>query len=498
MKKLSLLLLASIYGIASMAQSATSAHPAIAHRIKGAQFLNNLLRQQSASTGAAAKTTVTKQRVIAQSDYGSGTSPLDSFAFKYNTGRGSYFSSDYLGYNWGLGPAYFAFVDLFGYANTSGFPLPKNHAPFVSCDTTRKWTMLPVPPYAFGYYATDVFTYDGNNNLIDYSFTGPVVSGTRYVSTFNSLSNITSTMEMDDVTGSTPPVWDTTYLSLFYYNSANKMVLDSQSTYNSTTHTWIPSYRNTYSYDAANNMTHAEEWQWSPPAGWIREATFDMTYTPANKISTYRYYTYMSSTAIPQYIDSFGYSPGVSYYTYNKHKEYISSSLSGMTIGTKNINAAGLPDTLQGYGFSPTDTVTPDSRSMSVIVYNTYKNPVTTTSYQDAGSSTPTTFYSKTYYYYELYEASGIPSAIAATNDIKVFPNPSSGITNVSFPERLMNATVTIAIAGIDGRVIKNESLVVKNTTESISIADLLPGIYVITANDVSGNLLIREKLIKL
>ncbi len=498
MNRLIILFITLFLTASANAQHRTSHNPK-QNETRSKQLLMQLLHKQDAGNRPQAKTTATSQRLIAQSDYNYAPYAIyDSFSFIYNTtARGSVFDLDFLGYHWGAGPSFIAFIDLLGFVNTSGLQLPHNNGLWVACDTTKKWSLLPTPPYTFGAFATESHSYDAANNLIDETYLGePGIIKQRNIMTYNSLSNITSVIEMDDFSGTAPALWDTSYLSNFTYNTANKIAVDSQSEYNISTHSWEPMSKFVYNYDGADNMILGQGYYWNYP-GWVLSSTYTMTYTSANKIKTYKYDANPATSSYTGYIDSFGYTTGVDYYTYNRHKEYLSDMITDMNVTTKNVNAASMPDTVYTYSYA-SDSTTLINSSMNVFAYNSYNNPINATTYSDPGAASPVTPTVKTWYYYEMYEASGLTSTTALPIDIKVYPNPTTNLLNIDLSESAGNQTLSVAITDINGRKIRTETFYGSNNTYQISTENLLPGMYVVTIHDKAGRVMHTKKIMKL
>jgi len=497
MKKFLLFFLLLLLNITSIAQTHHHKTSTLTEqKVNSKIFLRQILQKQEVINKPAAKTTVVKERLIGQSDY----TPLaieDSFAMKYSGERGSYYSLE-LGFIIDAGPQYYTIGnDVYGYLNNSGIALPHNETPLVLCDTEQKYT-IDIASFAYGHFATETFAYDLNNNLLDDIYYGDTAIGNMWqqnISTFNSSNNIVTLLQLtgNDSTGTLP--WDSAYYDVFVYNGSGQLSTDSESNYDILSYNWYPSNKYEYSYDGSGNMIFAQAWAWYS-TGWQLSGSYAMTYySSTHLLKTYEYDTY-SPGALPAYIDSFGYTPGVNYHTYGKEEDYDVSGLTDITISTRNVNVNNLPDTINQYDYLTSSTVF--TRAMGIYVYNSYNDPVTLTSYMDTTAALPTTFYGKTNYYYELYNASSVPKVISNNENIRVFPNPTTGKVSIFYPAFTKNETLSIDIVNTTGQRIINETLPWQNETEEISIAGLMQGTYWIIVRNRNGNIMRQSQIVKL
>jgi hypothetical protein len=494
MKKLLIFNSLLLLSIVSLAQYHSGNISTKNQKVQAKSFLKQLLLKQEARNTVAAKTTVIRERVIGISDYDT-TRIFDSSALKYSNQRGSTFSYD-LGFLTGIGPQLSTIgSDIYGYGNSSGILLTHNEAPLALCDTQKQWSIYPFT-LIYGYFATENYTYDAANNLLDNFYMGDTTVGViwlRHISTFNSSGNITTELELiSNYTSGILPL-DTNYFDAFTYNASGQLVIDSEATYDIMSHTWGPTVKYIYAYDASNNMTLAQAWSWNP--GWQLSGTYTMTYySGTHLLKTYENDTY-SPGVLPSYIDSLGYTTGASYITYIKEKNYSTSGLSDISITTRNVNALGLPDTANSYDYSPGGIIY--THQLVITTYNSYRDPVTVTTYFDTTSAIPTAFYSRTYYYYELYNAAKTIN-ISVEDNIRIYPNPATNTVQISYPGFTKNAITTVEILNDRGQKVKREVFPWQNAIEQISVADLTPGLYFVTIQDRDRNVLHTQQVVKL
>lgn len=466
-------------------------------RARGQVLLKQILQKQSAINNAAARTTLTRERLIGQADYLQSII-YDSLTMKYSGQRGSTFSPEFVNFGVGIGPCFppLGNNQVFGYSNISGMPIGHNEAPFVLSDTTKQWGCRPATyPLLYTHFGNEIHTYDASNNLLDDSYVGDTgVIWQRDICSYNSASNITSILELTSsyTTGGLP--WDSAYADVMTYNSSNQLISDSESYYDNIPLTWTAETKFTYNYDASNNLVLAQEYSWQP--GWLLDGTYTFSYYPGtHQLKTYEYDIF-SPGPIPSDRDSFGYAAGINYSTYQNCRTYVSGALSDMTITTKHVNSAGLPDTVREYEYFTGST--PYISKMGAWSYNSYNDPAMTTTYQDTLTTTPTTLWGKTYFYYELYSASSVPLLQTNVNNINIYPNPATSTINISLPGFTKNSVAIIDIINSEGQMIRSESLRWQKDTEQMETDQLLPGAYWISVKDRNGALLGVQKIIKL
>lgn len=85
----------------------------------------------------------------------------------------------------------------------------------------------------------------------------------------------------------------------------------------------------------------------------------------------------------------------------------------------------------------------------------------------------------------------GIQDSSKFSNDISIFPNPSTGIYNINYPSELMSKNVDISVFDNSGRIVYFNNNVIRN----IDLSSFSSGIYIIEIKTDIG--VFREKIIK-
>jgi hypothetical protein len=176
------------------------------------------------------------------------------------------------------------------------------------------------------------------------------------------------------------------------------------------------------------------------------------------------------------------------------------------SIVSKHVSPSGLPDTVFyrmyfNYWGGPVQLYQAMKTS---FVYDSYRNPVTATQYafNITDSVLETGYYNSSidrifYYHYETYQSDAVKSVTAHSERISVYPNPANDVLMISRPDAAIGTLTHVEIMNAAGRIVRTESLPWMHGTETFSIADLTPGMYVIAVKDGNGNTLYTQKIIR-
>ncbi len=304
--------------------------------------------------------------------------------------------------------------------------------------------------------------------------------------------------------------WDTNFIRLSFYDTSGDLVLDSSSSNVGFTG-WYPEEKGIYGYDAFHNLTYSELFLDSNITSgiWLPYQKLYFTYNTDFSLYTDSISMHSSGSWFPYIVDSFGYTTGISYYTYHQKLYYLSGPSFEKVIGVKHVSFAGLPDTVyyQDYNNYPAGGVMKmQSAKKSPYAYDSYNNPVWASMYNyiitDSVSGAgyyDTAIERKFYYYYETYGAALATQNIKPLGErITLYPNPTTGIINIFRPDAVKGSAVVIRIYNLSGKTLRTESLPWMNESETISLYGLPSGTYIVSLEDERGNILLREKVVKL
>ncbi len=231
-----------------------------------------------------------------------------------------------------------------------------------------------------------------------------------------------------------------------------------------------------------------------------------MHYNSLNQLTWDSISQLLSGAWAPQGSDSFGYTTGLDYCTFEKYLNCVGGSPASFIVRTKHINSINLPDTLFQMEYYYADSTYLSGAKYS-YTYDSYDEPVLALQYN---FNIDTTLTSGTYstspdyinhYYYETYEksnhANSVKNISPVAEEIKIYPNPATSMVSISRPNAAPGVYTIIKIVNAAGQTVQSESMPWLNETETISVAGLTPGMYWIMVQDKAGNNLCRQALVK-
>ncbi len=364
--------------------------------------------------------------------------------------------------------------------------------------------------YIFGVFGKTDYTYTGHNIATLFrSYTNPYPgSNYRQQLNYDTLGEIVSFVQ--SVYDTATLAWDTSYIRLSYYDTSGNLVMDSSSVHPGDT-VWYPQDKSIYAYDLFHNLTLSEVFLdsnytsgiWQPYQKLYLSYNTDHTLhsDSISKCNTGLWYPYMA--------DSFGYTTGISYYTFHRMYEFGFVSPYYISIDSKHISLSGLPDTVyfQSYGnYTGGSGMKMMSGKKSTYFYDSYSNPVWASMYNYiiTDSITGAGYYDTAterefHYYYETYGAALAAHSIKSAKElITLYPNPTNGSVTISRPDALKGSNTQILISNAAGQTLRTVSLPWMNESETLSLSGLLEGVYILTLEDGRGDILFTEKIVKL
>ena len=299
--------------------------------------------------------------------------------------------------------------------------------------------------------------------------------------------------------------WDTTSSLNWFYNTYNQMILDSAST-KSNTGIWTENGKTILSYSGAGNLLFTEDFTDSS-GHWQPVTMRFLNYNSDSSLHTDSVSQYNAGLWSPYTRDSFGYTAGISYFTFNQTDLYVSNAVWASCSYTKNISLIGLPDTLYyryfGGNFGPLSTQMAGKKT--IFTYDSANNPLLSLSFNYtltdtlAGNGTYSTSPERIFhYYYESYNATEVMQISNMNEPILFYPNPATSELNISCPESVIGTSTVIIITNQAGQTVSEFRMPRMNKTETISLSGLNPGMYIVSVRDNSGNTLATQKTIKL
>jgi len=440
-----------------------------------ARMMDMLLHR--ADNNLAQKTTQLKQRLIGMSSWGqTGPALNDSATYGYTSNtRGSAFNYNLMAY-YSSYPALNNFIYEYIASNPERLDIKADSILHYSDNG--------------GIVLTEQqdFSYNASNKVLDYTdndYSSSPAYQDRYIHTYDGQGRLTLRLNITD--------GDTSAREFFTYNAQGKLLLDSVEQYDGV-NIWTPVAKIAYVYDASSNPTNISLMVDPGTGTMITFITFDNTFYSNNTLKTSAFGINQTGTSVdPIYLDSFGYASGItSYSNYLKEYEYDANTSTWVPyyMQTRHINAQSVPDTLYTSQWDGTQW---QPYGKNVYTYNSYNNPVTDKYYTT--SATPDNI--ATYYYEQYNDPTSVGNAPAVAQDIRVFPNPTSGNLSISWSNAVIGAPVTISIVGMNGQMVYSESLRWNQAVQQLSVGQLQPGVYAMIITDQKGQQVFHQNIVK-
>jgi hypothetical protein len=456
---------------------------------------------------AARTTDELAERLLASSLYNitDTTAPIgfvDSAWYKYSATRSSIFNYDHMNFDdyYYMGSSF-----IIGFGGDLGSH-DHNNTPSILFDTALYIGTYFSPIYmvdTFGIYDTRYAFYDSSYNVTEYADLYLMDStsahdNSRFINTYDTSGNIIHSLALSWDYG----IWDSSQYRSFFYDTANRVVLDSTSV-NYGGSTWAPDEKYYYTFDDSGNMIHANAY-FDSAGTWIPSVQYFMHYNSANQLRWDSVCQYTGGVWIPQASDTISYALG--YRTYEKTLNAVGGTPASYLIFTKHINGSGLPDTMYQEEYNYSDNTIIEKMKYSYS-YDSYDEPTIAINYK---FNVDTTFTSGwydttadyiTYYYYETYARHAHNNAVnnvtETTENIKVYPNPTTNEINIYRPGAAQGTYTFIKLINTAGQTVRTESFPWHNETETVSMAGLAPGVYWVAIQDKSGNVVWRAEVVK-
>ncbi|MCD6013705.1 MAG: Secretion system C-terminal sorting domain [Flavipsychrobacter sp.] len=460
-----------------------------AHTSRHNQMVNALLQMQQYHKVAAKPTATTKYRLKARSIRDNTFNALiDSVDLGYTGFRGSTYD-----YNTMLFPFNYPYSTspMWNFGGT--FTKPQ-----VLFDTLRRWQVNP-NTLVYGYYQTDLATYDTGNKLTNYKalyVDSAFYPNTIHKNTFTTAKNISMGISSNWIGG----VADSAFKQYFTYDTGNRLTKDS--TYELHLGAWRIVSKTFYTYDASKNLTVIENWANTTDTSFllplVRQLKYVNTYDASKRLLTVNDSFYNGTSALEAYMkDTFTYTGTFTFHTTWKQHQFdpIDGTWNPQFNMSKHLNSINLPDTVTIRGWdSILSSWVPST--MYVVSYNSNNDPDVLKDYQYNFTSFPATPDFTTKYYYQTFiDNTGVEELPAADN-AKVFPNPATNTINITGLNVAQNSVVTYSLVNVSGQVMYNECSPWHGETQ-INVERFTPGIYWLVIHNDAGQIICRQSVIK-
>ena len=449
-------------------------------------------------TGNKATSTTTSERLIAESTYkwalNTSTSTsyswqiTDSSAHGYSGQRGSYFNLDAMNFDRYYLPVIYTFLgDRFGH----GFSISANDNIILS-DSTRDYSRIAstYPTYVFAPVATAYSLYDASNNTYDYSwYSRTDGSKNRHINTFTPANQVSSMLYLESMTS----IWDTTVFRNFGYAS-DQLIYDSINMYNAGV-LGVPVYKYEYYYTGLGSISSIYRYIYNTTsAGWSQDGQWNAEYYPTHQLKKLTNYSFVSGSPEIHYIDTFGWTAGINYYTYREGVSYLGGLATARTVTNKHVSATtNFPDNIFTQTYFPTNPI-PFDDIMTVYTYDSYQQPVLAERYQYRNvTSAYDSLVSVTHYYYETYTRDNTGVGVVTDNDnIQLYPNPTNGFATLQLPQSGNNWN--ISVMDIAGRLVQKLNCL--DNVVSLDFSRNANGLYLVRITNTTTNETVTKKIV--
>lgn len=433
-------------------------------------ILHQELKRRAAEKNAA-KTTNTSERLITITGIDSlGNALSDSTHFIYRGNRSStfdfddmeykYWPYDEFDYTWPMGSFSELFVDEMDLSDVLYDTMNSDGIPYTI--TTYNANNKPIEYYAFP--TKNIYTYNANQQL----------SATFFI-VWNGNS------------------WDTTAMRQLTYSN-DKIVTDSVRIVDGltiTTAKWL------YNYDNVGNLTEIDGpiYANGSPNSLLSTGKWLFVYNPDNTLQKDSVGDYINGEWVTTIKDSVGYTAGINYVTYKKETDYVYKIV---LENREHINN-GLPDSLyyHEYGLDSGNIMIAENHTYS---YDSYNNPVYERIYNFIDTEGNNGYYNSAFstilYYYQTFNEA-VKNIANQLLHFTVYPNPTANEINISQTGMQPGTRTTISLINALGQTVRTESLPWMSSTETISVAGLVPGNYWLIIQDKNGTVLERQMVVK-
>jgi len=513
--------------------------------LKNRTLVSGILKCQerlAAQTGNL-RTTSTAERLTATSCYdyyppdsmyyGFGL-VADSANFYYSGGRGSQFDFNDLTYetpsDLEFGASFsMAFSGYYGYMFASGYPMYYWGSGYfgnyfttdyrgVMSDSAHYWGWSyydSTGTISYGLFDVNHAAFDADNRVVAGSdIFCPYYYGSAtidYMNVYNTSGKMAKTLYFTNALF----FWDTLMEITYFYNSSDQLIKDSVSMKADTSTVglpggpWLPAEVWNFGYNSMGKLATVTHFSDSSGMGLGFESDrLTLSYYPDSTLMGDSLSMNYGSGWMPWETDSFGYQPGIGYFTYFATRFYDldSSAPSYGCTFTKHVNSAGLPDSFyvssNAWWGIHSDTLIPFSKAC--IVYDAQNNPVSTYYYHYNLPDTPwsdgyfdTTADIVLHYYYDSYTPGSGERRSGGSNSVAVYPNPVADYFNVSWSAATPGTTVYMDVLDDNGHKVLSFAMSWMFDTQSIPVQSLRTGMYWLVMKDQSGSTIGKTRFLK-
>lgn len=273
--------------------------------------------------------------------------------------------------------------------------------------------------------------------------------------------------------------YDTSFIRDFVYNGAGQLILDSLSIRLSFSN-YIGYRKISYAYGSAAGYISSTIYNFRPsPSRLVANLRDSLSYYPDQTLRTRKsFFMGNHGNFLPEYLDSFGYTPGVAGFSYLREQLLDTLGAPDYTYytATDRLNLRGQKDSVTVTGYYGTQLL---GNNRIVIDYDTAGDPLSRTEYFSSLGPMP---YSVEYYRYEPVPQAGVGLPEPADQvQLGLSPNPCRESLSYTLDGVPAGTGIDIAIYNISGQLVHRESRVWTGVAQRLVLgAEAPPGQYIL------------------
>ena len=429
----------------------------------------------SKTANKVAKTTATKQRVVAQSGYDiwGGIPTLDdSLWFKYTGANGSVFDYNELTYEPYFSPD--ARENMFAYGDI-----------LIKADTVQREVGTTLTPYEM---ITNRFNSAGMlNDYSQYFHLNPNQSERSLV---NYDASGKPTIVWLFTWNPLPIKWDTSGKIAFAYNSVNQLESDTSYEYNSGV--FLLRSTSSYVYDWGGfliNKMIRQDLGW----GLTDFERYTFGYYPNHSIKEMVVESNNGSALRPHFKYEIAHDPANLFITQETVLRHDSQNdlWEPFSRTTRGANLQGLPDTSRFYNWFGNDWYLYEK---AITTFNAENNPEQVVYYRPGVTGLEYKYQHK--FYYETYNILGVDERSERGNIVQVYPNPAADFINIQIADQ--NSRIeNIRLVNSTGQIVGQKHIGKIPGTEQLSLSGLASGLYYLVVTGSDGAVIHKQPVLK-
>ncbi len=277
--------------------------------------------------------------------------------------------------------------------------------------------------------------------------------------------------------------YDTSFIRDYSYDGAGRLVMDSLS-YRLTPGSYVGYRRVSYAYASGTGPVSTTLYSFKPSPSRLEPATLDsMSYYPDGRLQTRKsFFLGDSGNFLPESLDSFGYTAGVSGFDYLREEDLdtLGNPVYSYFTVAERINSRGQKDSVSFTAFRGTTSL---GSSRVSIVYDTAGYPLSRSDYFSNTGPAP---YTVEYYYYEpVPQAENGVAAVRPALDFTLAPNPCTETLYYSLAGIPAGTGICLEVLSMGGQLVHRETRSWSGSPQALILGpEAPPGSYALRISE--------------